>query len=75
MDLRKEKEKIALARLSDAMLKWSGPSGNEAMTPSVVGHINIIDKEHSFSGSQEAAVVFVEWKVPSFEIKESVAKG
>jgi hypothetical protein len=64
--LPKGSEKTAFKRLSDAMLKWHGLSGNKAMTPNVVGHINVIDKEHTFSGSKEAPVVFIEWKVPAF---------
>lgn len=59
-------EKIAFARLSDAMLKWHGLEGNEAMTPNIVGSINIVAKGRTYSGSQEAAVAFVEWKVPAF---------
>ena len=59
-------EKIAFARLSDAMLKWHGLTGNEAMTPNIVGSINVLPKEHTYSGSKEASVAFVEWKVPAF---------
>ncbi len=59
-------EKIAFARLSDAMLKWHGMAGNEAMTPNIVGSINIVAKEHTYSGSKEATVAFIEWKVPAF---------
>jgi len=64
--LPKGTEKQAYARLSDAMLKWHGLTGNKFVTPMVIGHINVIDKEHTFSGSKESPVAFVEWKVPSF---------
>jgi hypothetical protein len=64
--LPKGAEKAAFARLSDAMLKWHGLSGNAVMTPNVVGHIQVIPQEHSYAGLQEAPVAFVEWKVPSF---------
>lgn len=64
--LPKGQEKIAFARLSDAMLKWHGLAGNKALTPNVVGSIHVLAKEHTFSGSAEAAVAFIEWKVPSF---------
>ena len=64
--LPKGSEKIAFARLSDAMLKWHGLSGNKVMTPNVVGAIHVLSPEHTFSGSQQAPVVFIEWKVPSF---------
>lgn len=59
-------EKQAFGKLSDAMLKWHGLTGNKVMTPNVIGSINIIPKEHTFSGSKEASVAFIEWKVPSF---------
>jgi hypothetical protein len=64
--LPKGQEKIAFARLSDAMLKWHGLAGNQVLTPNVVGSIHVLPKEHTFSGSAEASVAFVEWKVPSF---------
>lgn len=64
--LPKGQEALAFARLSDAMLKWHGLTGNAAVTPNIVGSINVVPKEHTFSGSKEASVVFVEWKVPAF---------
>lgn len=59
-------EKVAFSRLSDAMLKWHGLSQNEAMKRNIVGSIHLVPKEHSYSGSKEASVAFIEWKVPSF---------
>jgi hypothetical protein len=59
-------EKATFARLSDAMLKWHGLSGNKVMTPNVIGSIHVLPQDSTFSGSKEAPVVFVEWKVPSF---------
>ena len=64
--LPKGREKITFARLSDAMLKWHGLTGNKVMTPNVVGSIHVLSRENTFSGSKEAPVVFIEWKVPSF---------
>ena len=64
--LPKGTEKNTFARLSDAMLKWHGLTGNKVMTPNVVGSIHVVSKENTFSGSKEAPVVFIEWKVPSF---------
>ena len=72
--LPKGTEKLAYSRLSDAMLKWHGLSGNKVMTPNVIGHINVINKEHTFSGSKEAPVAFVEWKVPSFAFTDRKAQ-
>jgi len=64
--LPKGTEKATFARLCDAMLKWHGLTGNKVMTPNVIGSINVMSKEHTFSGSAEAPVAFIEWKVPSF---------
>ena len=64
--LPKGQEAVAFARLSEAMLKWHGLTGNAAITPNIVGSINVVPKEHTFSGSKEASVVFIEWKVPAF---------
>jgi hypothetical protein len=64
--LPKGKEKAAFARLSEAMLKWHGLSGNKFMTPAVIGSILVLKEEHTYSGAKETPVAFVEWKVPSF---------
>jgi hypothetical protein len=64
--LPKGSEKTTFARLSDAMLKWHGLTGNAFVTPMVVGSINVLTQGSTFSGSKEAPVVFIEWKVPSF---------
>lgn len=64
--LPKGQEKIAFARLSDAMLKWHGLAGNKVMTPNVVGSIHILPKDQTFTGMRETPVAFIEWKVPSF---------
>jgi len=59
-------EKTAFTRLCDAMLKWHGLGGNRVMTPNVVGSVHVLPQGSTFSGMEEAPVVFVEWKVPSF---------
>lgn len=64
--LPKGQEKVAYKRLSDAMLKWHGLSGNKVMTPNVVGSIHVVDQDHTFTGGDETPAVFIEWKVPSF---------
>jgi hypothetical protein len=64
--LPKGQEKIAFARLSEAMLKWHGLTGNKVMTPNVIGSIHILAKDQTFTGMRETPVAFVEWKVPSF---------
>lgn len=64
--LPKGSEKATFARLCQSMLRWHGLTGNKVMTPNVVGSINVIPKDSTFSGMVETPVVFVEWKVPSF---------
>jgi hypothetical protein len=59
-------EKVAFARLSEAMIRWHGLSGNKVMTPNVVGSLHVLPKNATFTGMEETAVAFVEWKVPSF---------
>jgi hypothetical protein len=68
--LPKGREKNAFSRLSDAMLKWHGLTGNAFMTPNVVGSIHVLPLENTFSGSGEAPVAFIEWKVPSFAFSD-----
>lgn len=43
-------EKQAFVRLSEAMLKWHGLTGNTVMTPNVTGTIHILPKGSTFSG-------------------------
>lgn len=64
--LPKGQEQLAFARLSDAMIKWHGLTGNAAITPNIVGSISVLPREQTYSGSKEASVAFVEWKVPAF---------
>ncbi len=59
-------EQATFAKLSDAMLKWHGLADNQVLKPNIVGSIHVLPKDHTFSGSEQAAVVFVEWKVPAF---------
>ena len=64
--LPKGQEKVAFARLSEAMLKWHGLTGNKVMTPNVIGEFRVLPRNETFSGMQEAPIAIVEWKVPSF---------
>ena len=64
--LPKGQEKLAFARLSEAMLKWHGLTGNKVMAPNVIGEYRVLPPDETFSGMQEAPVVIIEWKVPSF---------
>jgi hypothetical protein len=64
--LPKGKEKVAFARLSEAMLKWHGLTGNKVMIPNIIGSIHVLNKDQTIAGMQETSVAFIEWKVPSF---------
>jgi hypothetical protein len=64
--LPKGGEKVAFARLSEAMLKWHGLTGNKAMTPNVIGEYRVLPRQETFSGMREAPIAVIEWKVPSF---------
>ncbi len=59
-------EKLAVERLTDAMLKWHGLTGNKVMTPNVTATVHVLPKKHTFSGGKEFSGAWVEWKVPSF---------
>jgi hypothetical protein len=59
-------EKVAFVRLSEAMLKWHGLTGNQVMTPNVIGETHVLPKNRTFSGMCEAPIAVIEWKVPSF---------
>jgi hypothetical protein len=64
--LPKGQEGAAMARLSAAMLRWHGLTGNEVMTPNVIGSYQILPRDQTWSGMEPAAIVMIEWKVPSF---------
>ncbi|WP_455211111.1 hypothetical protein [Kaarinaea lacus] len=59
-------EQIAIARITDAMLKWHGLIGNKVMTPNVTAMLHMQPKGTTFSGGKPIAGAWVEWKVPSF---------
>ena len=64
--LPKGQEKTAYKRLAEAMLKWHGLTGNDVITPNVVGSIHVLGADQTYTGLDETPVAFIEWKVPSF---------
>ncbi|APV50961.1 4-oxalocrotonate tautomerase [Betaproteobacteria bacterium GR16-43] len=62
----KDREADTMARLSETMLKLHGLTGNKAMTPNVIGSIQVVPKGSTFAGLKPTAVAIVEWKVPAF---------
>ncbi len=59
-------ERLAVERITDAMLKWHGLTDNKVMTPNVTAIVHVIPKRFTFSGGKEFSGAWVEWKVPSF---------
>ncbi|WP_199731007.1 MULTISPECIES: hypothetical protein [Aquitalea] len=55
-----------MSRLSEVLRKLHGLSGNKAMTPNVIGHIQVVAKGSSYSGLKPAKIAIVECKVPPF---------
>ena len=72
--LPKGQEKLAFARLSDAMLEAHGLTGNAVMTRNVVGSLHVLPRDATFTGGQETPVVFIEWKVPSFAFADAAVQ-
>jgi hypothetical protein len=64
--LPRGQEKVAFAKLSEAMIKWHGGTGNKKMTANVVGSIHVLPQDATYTGMKQTPVAFVEWKVPSF---------
>jgi hypothetical protein len=64
--LTKQRQQATMKGLSDAFLRWHGLAGNGFLTPNVIGHIQVIPADSTFSGSNPTPVAIVEWKVPSF---------
>src|ERR1700732_2151464 len=63
--LPKGQEKLAFARLSEAMLKWHGLTGNQVMTSNIVGSIHVLAKDQTFTGMRETPVELIECRARS----------
>ncbi|MGR9117512.1 MAG: 4-oxalocrotonate tautomerase [Gammaproteobacteria bacterium] len=63
-------EKLAVAKITDAMLKWHGLTGNQVMTPNVTATVHVLPRSATFSGGKEFSGAWVEWKVPSFAFND-----
>lgn len=55
-----------VARLSESFLRLHGLTGNRALTPNVVGHVQSVPNGSSFCGLEPRPVAVVEWLTPSF---------
>ena len=63
-------EKQAVSKITEAMLKWHGLTGNTVMTPNVTATVHILPKGSTFSGGEEFLGAWIEWKVPSFAFND-----
>jgi hypothetical protein len=62
----RNREQETVARLSETFLELHGLVGNKFMIPNVIGHIEVLPEDRSFSGLRPVPVAMIEWKVPSF---------
>lgn len=68
--IAKEREQEAIQKLTQAMLKHHGLTGNTVMGPNVTAHVVVVPKERSFSGGKPFNGIWIEWKVPSFAFSD-----
>ncbi|MBQ4810335.1 4-oxalocrotonate tautomerase [Pseudoalteromonas luteoviolacea] len=59
-------ENLAIAKITDAMLKWHNLTGNETMKSNITAMIQVLPKSATYAGGKEFSGAWVEWKVPSF---------
>lgn len=71
----KDRGADTMSRLSEAFLELHELSGNKAMVPNVIGHLQVLAKGSTYSGLKLATVAFVEWKVPSFAFTNRAVDG
>ena len=72
-------EKLAIKQITDIMLKWHGLTGNSVMTPNVTAMCQVLPHGSTFSGGENVAGAWIEFKTPSFaftdrEVQIGVAK-
>jgi len=63
-------EKEAVKQITASLLETHGLTGNTVMTPNVTANVHIVPKGASFSGGEEFAGAWAEWKVPSFALAD-----
>ncbi len=68
--LPKSSESKAVALITEAFLKHHGLADNKSMKPNVTATVHILPKGSTFSGGKEFSGVWIEWKVPSFALKD-----
>jgi hypothetical protein len=61
-----ERQPATMARLSEAFLRLHGLSGNTALTPNIIGHVQSIPDGSTYAGLKPTKAAIVEWLTPSF---------
>jgi hypothetical protein len=59
-------EKQAIKLITDIMLKWHGLTGNKVMTQNITAMVQVLPKGTTFSGGEDVAGAWIEFKTPSF---------
>lgn len=59
-------EKVAVQRITEAMLKWHGLADNKKMRPNITAMVQVLPKSVTFSGGEEVSGAWIEFKTPSF---------
>lgn len=59
-------EKQAIKLITGIMLKWHGLTGNKVMTPNITAMVQVLPKGTTFSGGEDVAGAWIEFKTPSF---------
>jgi|SRR5579863_2862619 len=72
--LSPEAEARAFSQLTEALLKVNQLDGNPFMEPNVVGTVNVLPKQHVFSGGKPAPAVFIELTLPPIALATAEAK-
>jgi len=60
-----------ISRLTEAFLALHGLSGNEVLTPNVIGHVQEQPEGTTFAGLEPTSIAIVEWLTPSFAFADA----
>lgn len=65
----------AVAKITDALLRHHGLTGNRVMTPNVTAHVNIMAKGTTFAAGREVVGAWIETKTPSFALADHAVQS
>ncbi|WP_102796209.1 4-oxalocrotonate tautomerase [Bowmanella denitrificans] len=63
-------EADAIAQLTHAMLDAHGLADNALMARNITAQVNVLPKQHCFSGGKPFSGAWIEWKVPAFAFSQ-----